>query len=168
MTQEITQLGYRGSDKTVRRYLHPLRASGLPAPPPIPTPPTVRQVTGWLTRRPEDVAEADALTLKQITARCPALESTQEFVRDFAKMLNQLAGQQVPEWLDRVDRDGELELRSFADSLCRDLAAVTAGLTLPHSSGAVEGNVNRIKTIKRQIYGRAGFDLLRRRILLTA
>jgi transposase len=47
------------------------------------------------------------------------------------------------------------------------LDAVTAGLTLPHSSGLVEGNVNRIKTIKRQMYGRAGFDLLRKRVLLA-
>jgi transposase len=49
----------------------------------------------------------------------------------------------------------------------RDLAAVTAGITLPWSSGAVEGNVNR-KMLKRQMYGRASFDLLRKRILLTA
>ena len=51
--------------------------------------------------------------------------------------------------------------------LTSDLAAVTAGLTLPHSSGPVEGNANRIKMIKRQMYGRAGFDLLRKRVLLA-
>ena len=55
----------------------------------------------------------------------------------------------------------------FATGLTADLAAVTAGLSLPFSSGPVEGNVNRIKMIKRQMYGRAGFDLLRKRILLT-
>jgi transposase len=59
-------------------------------------------------------------------------------------------------------------LHSLVTGLRRDLAAVTAGITLPWSSGAVEGNVNRIKTIKRQMYGRASFDLLRKRILLTA
>ena len=47
------------------------------------------------------------------------------------------------------------------------LAAVTAGLPLPHRPGPVEGNVNRIKMIKRQMYGRAGFDLLRKRVLLA-
>ncbi|GIM96106.1 hypothetical protein Ato02nite_078990 [Paractinoplanes toevensis] len=48
-----------------------------------------------------------------------------------------------------------------------DLDAVTAGLSLPYSSGPVEGNVNRIKMLKRQMYGRAGFDLLRKRVLLA-
>jgi transposase len=59
-------------------------------------------------------------------------------------------------------------LHSLVTGLRRDLDAVTAGLTMIWSSGPVEGTVNRIKTIKRSMYGRAGFDLLRRRILLNA
>jgi len=70
--------------------------------------------------------------------------------------------------MDRVEAEGEPELRAFTASLRRDLAAVTAGLTLPQSSGAVEGNVTRVKAIKRQMYGRAGVDLLRRRVLIPA
>jgi transposase len=83
-------------------------------------------------------------------------------------MITNLTGKHLPAWLNRVEHDGEPELRTFAKGLRRDLAAVTAGLTLPYSSGPVEGNVNRIKMIKRQMYGRAGFDLLRHRILLRA
>ena len=56
-------------------------------------------------------------------------------------------------------------MSSFTTGIQRDLAAVTAGLTLPHSSGPVEGQVNRIKMLKRQMFGRASFDLLRTRIL---
>lgn len=169
LTQEITAKGYRGSDKTVRRYLHPLRAEGgKPAPPPAPMPPTVRQVTGWLTRHPDDVTDTDTAVLQGITARCPALAITQDLIREFAKMLTQRRGEQLGAWMTRVEHEGEPELRKFVASVRRDLAAVTAGLTLPHSSGAVEGNVNRVKTIKRQMYGRAGFDLLRRRILIPA
>jgi transposase len=71
-----------------------------------------------------------------------------------------------------MDRDGQPAglpgVTSFASGLTSDLDAVTAGLTLPHSSGPVEGNVNRIKMIKRQMYGRAGFDLLRKRVLLAS
>jgi transposase len=59
------------------------------------------------------------------------------------------------------------ELCSFITGLRRDQDAVTAGLTLPWSSGVVEGHINRIKMLKRQMYGRANPDLLRRRILLT-
>jgi transposase len=66
-----------------------------------------------------------------------------------------------------VDGDELPQLRSFAAGLKRDHAAVVNGLTLPYSSGAVEGNVNRIKTLKRQMYGRARFDLLRKRVLLA-
>jgi transposase len=66
-----------------------------------------------------------------------------------------------------VHTDGAPALRSFATGLDRDLDAVTAGLTLSHSSGPVEGAVNRIKMIKRQMFGRANFDLLRKRVLLA-
>jgi len=128
----------------------------------------VRQVTGWLTRRPADVPDADAATLATITGRCPALAGTHDLVRDFAKMLTHLGGSHLPEWMDRVEQEAEPELRAFAAGLRRDLAVVTAGLTLSYSSGPVEGNVNRVKTIKRQMYGRANLDLLRRRVLLAA
>lgn len=168
LTQEIVALGYRGSDKTVRRYLHPLRAAGAPAPSPVPLPPTVRQVTGWLTRRPQDLPDPDVKTLQAITARCPALAATYDLVREFAMMLTLRQGEHLGNWMDRVEAEGEPELRAFTTGLRRDLAAVTAGLTLPQSSGAVEGNVTRVKAIKRQMYGRAGFDLLRRRVLIPA
>ncbi|MFD8755671.1 transposase [Kitasatospora sp. NPDC059577] len=59
-------------------------------------------------------------------------------------------------------------VRSFATGLLQDLDAVVAGLTLSYSSGAVEGHNNKIKMIKRQMFGRAGFDLLRKRVLLAA
>jgi transposase len=60
------------------------------------------------------------------------------------------------------------DLHSFVTGLRRDYHAARAGLTLPHSSGKVEGHVNRIKMLKRQMYGRANLDLLRKRILLAA
>jgi transposase len=147
-------------------YLEPFRA-GVRLPE-EPAPPTVRQTTGWLTRRPDDLSEADTATLREITDRCPALAITYDLVREFAKILTRLRGDLLNAWLTRVDHDGEPELRAFAAGLRRDLTAVTAGLCLPYSSGAVEGNVTRLKAIKRQMYGRASFDLLRHRVLLAA
>jgi transposase len=88
-------------------------------------------------------------------------------VRDFALMMLQLRGQRLEQWMAAVEADDLPELHSFVTGLRRDQDAVTAGLTLPHSSGKVEGHVNRIKMIKRQMYGRAKPDLLRKRILLT-
>ena len=66
-----------------------------------------------------------------------------------------------------VDADDQPDLRSFTAGLRRDHHAVVNGLTLPYSSGPVEGHVNRIKMIKRQMYGRANLDLLRKRVLLA-
>jgi transposase len=70
-------------------------------------------------------------------------------------------------WIAAVEADDLPGLRSFVTGLRRDQQAVSNGLRLPYSSGAVEGNVNRIKMLKRQMYGRAGFHLLRKRVLLA-
>jgi transposase len=82
-------------------------------------------------------------------------------------MLAQLEGERLPQWIEAVHADDLPSLQTFANGLERDLAAVTAGLTLPWSSGLVEGHGNRIKTLKRQMYGRAGFALPRKRVLLA-
>jgi transposase len=74
-------------------------------------------------------------------------------------------GTDLPAWLQAAEADDLPELGSLVAGLGRDLAAVFNGLTLEHSSGAVEGNVTRVKRIKRDGYGRANFDLLRAQIL---
>jgi transposase len=102
----------------------------------------------------------------QITARCEELAATQVLVREFAEMLCHQHGERLPAWTAQAQASPVSELRGFAKGLRKDWAAVTAGLTLPHSFGAVEGHVNRIKMIKRQMYGWAKPDLLRKRVLL--
>jgi len=167
LTTEVTAMGYRGSDKTVRRYLQPFRVTQV-APRTAPVPPSVRQVTGWLTRRPRSLSEEEALELKKLLDRSAALATTREQVREFAVILTERRGHEVPRWIDNVEATGATALRSFAAGLRHDLKAVTAGLTMEYNSGAVEGQVNRIKMIKRQMFGRAKFDLLRKRILNPA
>src|SRR4051794_39757640 len=72
-------------------------------------------------------------------------------------------GERLDAWISRVEADDQPDLHRFANGVRRDYEAVLNGLTLEHSSGAVEGSVNRLKMIKRQMYGRAGFELLRKR-----
>ena len=85
-----------------------------------------------------------------------------------AEMLcHRRGGRCLQAWADRAEASPVSELRGFAKGLRSDWAAVTAGLTVPYSSGAVEGHVNRIKMIKRHMYGRARPDLLRKRVLLA-
>ncbi len=166
LTQELKAQGYAGSDQTVRRYLRPFR-QGRPTPPPGPTPPTVREVTGWIMRHPDALDGQEQARLTQILGRCPHLHAATAHVAAFAKLMSGLHGDRLDGWITAVDADDLPDLHSFTTGLRRDLQAVTNGLTLPYSSGPVEGNVNRIKMLKRQMYGRAKFDLLRKRVLLA-
>jgi transposase len=150
----------------VRRYLHPFREMLTPAPPP-PTVPKVRQITGWLLRRPSDLNAQETSQLADIRSRCPHLNRLADHVKDFAEMMTHRHGEKLETWLSTVESDDQPDLHSFAIGLRRDQNAVTAGLTLPYSSGKVEGNVNRLKAIKRQMFGRAKLDLLRKRVILA-
>ncbi|MEU6497783.1 transposase [Streptomyces sp. NPDC046984] len=147
----------------VRSHTATLRGAPAGAPP---RPPTVRQVTGWLTRHPTALTEEDQAGLKHVLARCPELDMAAGHVRDFGEILSSRLGSTLLAWIDAVDGSHLPGLTGFALHLLRDLDAVTAGLTLDWSSGSIECAVNRIKKIKRQLYGRAGFHLLRKMILL--
>jgi transposase len=162
--KEIRELGLRGSTRTVRRHLQSVRAAGIPAPR-VAQSLTVRQATQLLTRHPASLDESEKIQLKGLLARCAELNAVAECVRAFAEMMRDRRGSELEDWLNSAERTRLAPLRTLARGLRQDFAAVTAGLTLEWSSGKVEGNVNRIKMLKRVGYGRAGFDLLRRRVL---
>ncbi|MEV8021363.1 ISL3 family transposase [Streptomyces sp. NPDC086554] len=162
--REIQERGYRGSSRSVRRWLEPLRSADAPVPKRSEAP-TVRQVVGRLTRHPDNLTSGQRLCLKHILARCPELADLRRYVGDFARMMRNLDGHLLPRRIKAAKGSDLPPLRSFASNLTKDLDAVTAGLTLPYSSGIVEGHVNRVNFLKRQGYGRANFDLLRRRVL---
>jgi len=86
LTAEITALGYRGSAKTVRRYLQPLR-SAQPATPRPPTPPTTRDATGWLTRHPDSLTDDERAARDAVLDRSPGLRATRDQVSEFAEIL---------------------------------------------------------------------------------
>jgi transposase len=162
---ELRARGYRGSLRTLRRLTAQLRQdTAVPAPPPAPP---ARKVASWILTPPGNLADADRAALAQITARCEELKVTRALVREFADMLCHRHGERLEAWATHAESSPVSELRGFAKGLRKDWAAVTAGLTVPYSSGAVEGHVNRIKMIKRQMYGRAKPDLLRKRVLLA-
>jgi transposase len=162
---EIQALGYDGSYPVVRDYL----ARNGPAREPLPpAPPTVRDVTNWLCRRPDTLTEDEKPRLKAILDRCPELLAASDQVRGFAAMITGLTGEDLPQWMAAAREAGLPGISSFAKGLEQDLDAVTNGLTMNWSSGPVEGRVNHIKMIKRQMFGRAGLPLLRKRVLLTA
>ncbi|TXS40055.1 ISL3 family transposase [Streptomyces sp. OR43] len=162
--EEIVPLGYKASYQRVRAYLHDKRTSPQPV---TARPPSPRTVAGWILRRPETLTETEQLQLKAVRAHCPELDALTGHVRSFATMLTERQGERLPDWLDAVRQDDLPSLHTLAAGIDRDRDAVIAGLTLPWSSGVVEGHVNRIKMLKRQMFGRAGFALLRKRVLLS-
>lgn len=164
--QELHDRGARVSERTVRRFLLHLRENTTPTVHPII--PKNREVTTAVLTNLDNLPEVDRLVLQELRGRCEDLDAACRLVAAFAEMLVNRRGQ---ENLDRWVRDAENsplpELRGFATGLRRDWNAVKAGLTLHWNSGMVEGHVNRIKMIKRQMFGRAKPDLLRKRILLA-
>ncbi len=162
--EEIVPLGYKGNYQRVRAYFRTKRLSddSITAPPPSP-----RTVAGWILRHPDSLSAGEQLRLKAVLAHCPDLEALTGYVRSFAQILTERQGQRLPEWLDPVRQDNLPGLHALAAGIGRDRDAVIAGLTMPWSSGVVEGHLNRIKMLKRQMFGRAGFALLRKRVLLA-
>ena len=163
--REVKALGFRGSYATVYAYLAPFQ--GKAAPPAVPGPPKVRHITSWIRRRPGNLDAGEQLKLTQVRAACPHLDALRGHVEEFAKMLTGRHGERLDAWIAAVRADDLPHLHAFANGLERDHAAVLAGLTLPYSSGAVEGKVCKIKFLKRLMFGRASYDLLRKMALLN-
>lgn len=141
----------------VRAHVATLRGAPAGA---APRPPSVRQVTGWLTRHPTTLTEDERAGLKEVLARCPDLDKAAGHVRDFGEILTDPPRLHTP----------HLDRRSRRQPTTRPHRLRTPPTPRPRrgDSGAHPrlGAVNRIKKIKRQLYGRAGFELLRKMILL--
>jgi transposase len=164
--RELRQHGYRGSQPTVRRQLAAWRTTEPPTPAHAQLPGS-RTLAWLLLRRPSDLDDKDRLLLDQLCERSPELTTARQLAQQFLRLVRERRGRQLPQWVAAVQRRGPPELRGFSRNLRRDWEAVYAGLTERWSSGSVEGNVNKLKVIKRQMFGRAGFDLLRTRVLLA-
>ncbi len=107
---------------------------------------------------------ATSETLKTIRTRVPALNSALTLAEELAGMFRQSITRPLADWLNEAETSEIGELRSFAGGLRQNEAALQAAITGPWSNGPVEGQVNRLKVIKRSMYGRAGFALLRARV----
>jgi transposase len=116
----------------------------------------------WITSHPAHLTEDEQAQLNKIKARNLQLSATASHVAAFAEMMTGRHGEHLPAWIAAVERDDLPHLHSFVRGIRRDQPAVFNGLTLPYSSGAVEGNICRVKALKRQMNGRANLDLLRK------
>ncbi len=109
---------------------------------------------------PEEQADGE-----EFERRSTDLLGLRDMVQRFVALMQQRSLEQLDLWIADATNASWTEVRRFATGLCNDLAVVKAALTLPWSQGQVEGQVNRLKLLKRQMYGRATFDVLRQRVL---
>jgi transposase len=178
--RDLRQRGYAGRYGVVAAYARRLRqAQGLPpghrrARQPLPAvaepacqPLTPRRATWLVLRRETQRTEAEAQQLTQLQAQSPAVAEAIDLAQDFAALVRQRQPAQLDPWLKRATTSAVDAVRRFATGLYEDYEAVKAGVTLPWSSGPVEGHINRLKMLKRQMFGRARLDLLSRRFLLA-
>ena len=131
-------------------------------------PPSSRQLAWFVLRDPDTLTLPEQATLTELQQRCADVAAAYPLVHEFLRMMRQRDGGAYTGWRAAVTERQLPDLESYASGLDRDQAAVLAALTLPWSNGQTEGQVNRLKTLKRQMYGRANFDLLRKRVLHAA
>ena len=168
--RELVARGYAGSRMTVERFLQGLRALeqqglSLSAVTPAAVELTPRRAIGLMLRRQEDLTEEETAALKQACQVHSQVQQTQMLLQEFVSMLRERRGADLEQWMAMAFHCGIAEWRPFVRKLRQDQAAVQAGLTLKWNNGPVEGHINRLKLLKRSMYGRASFDLLRQRVL---
>jgi transposase len=161
LLNEIGNSGYTGSANLLVRYLNQGRADT------VRTPPSPRRLVSWQMTKPGDLPAHHQEHLRDLRTICAHLSVLAERVGQFADLLTGRRGDDLDAWMTTVDTDDLPALHGFVHGLRKDRAAVVAGLTLPYSNGPIEGSNTKVKFLKRQMYGRTGFDLLRQRILLA-
>ena len=178
LCRDLRQRGYAGGYGVVAAYARRLRqAQGLPPghrcprqplpavaePPCQPLPP--RRATWLVLRRATKRTDADTQQLTALRAQHAEVAEAMDLARDFATLVRQRQPTQLDPWLTRATTSAVDAMRRFATGLYEDYEAVKAGVTLPWRTSPVEGHINRLKMVKRQMCGRARLDLLSRRFL---
>lgn len=172
--------GYSGSDRTLTRYISQLReAEGLPPARVLPpknrpkvidpqTPPLTPRRAAYLVLKHEKNRDKDDVQLlNDLVAEHPDIAMTIGSADEFLQMLRQRQAEAFDDWLMRALKSTLKPLQTFANGLFDDYAAVKASMMSDVSNGPVEGLNNRLKMLKRQMYGRANLDLLSKRFILT-
>lgn len=177
--REIQQQGYQSTYATVTRFTKQLRQLNRetlnhlvgqgPAPKvkPLNQKPLSARRAAWLVLRREDNRDAKQEKLFELLCQQPELSATISLAQDFMALVRQRLPKKLDDWLDKAKNSSIKAFENFAKSIGDDYDAVKAGVTLEVSNGQVEGQNNRLKMLKRQMFGRAGLDLLAKRFILT-
>jgi transposase len=177
----LRELGYQGSERSIQRYLQQLRQANEIEPKrlqlstvfptvfkPLLSPLTPQRVTWMLLRTSRERTKEEEALLTHLMAQSVKVTEAIGLTQAFATLIRQRQVNELEPWLNRAQRSSFVPFQRFASSLKDEEKEVRSALTLTASNGQVEGQVNRLKMLKRQMYGRAGTDLLRRRVLLAS
>jgi transposase len=166
LCRELRQRGYGGQRSRVKEYVQPWRAKLSPAPSkPRRTLPNLRLVAFWLTKAPKQRAPEEQRWVEAATTVHPQVAAAEQLAQQFRQAFKDRDPNAFQTWLVRGMESEIPEMKGFIAGIQRDYEAVLAAVEQPWSNGQVEGQVHRLKLIKRQMYGRGGFLLLRRRVL---
>ncbi len=176
--REIKEKGYEGKAAMVRRYARRLRVRLAQLRPEQRVQflgakttfkaPTSRRVAWWLLKQTEDLSPERQAFVEQLCQLCPEAKEVKKMAGEFRELVRERQPEAFDCWLKAAKGSEVAEMEGFAEGLIQDYEAVRAALTHEWSSGQTEGQINRLKFIKRQMYGRANFDLLKARFLHAA
>jgi transposase len=167
--RELQTQGYRGSYESVRAQFvntsprHRSKQASLS--PHTRVFPAKRLAAFLFLRRPEDLTAEEQESVSKLRQLDPEIDQAYLFVQQFVQMMHTRTGEKLDAWLLAVGSSSLIDFHPFVNSVSTDKAAVQAGLTREESNGPTEGHITRLKLIKRSMYGRAKFDLLRLRVL---
>jgi transposase len=171
--QEIREQGYQGGRTIVKDYMsylrrypgqaeaaHPRRERAVSASP--------RELRWLLARQKEELDEEQVAKLERLLESSSEVQRVHALVQNFHVMMRHKKEEMLDCWLEQAEKSGIREIQSFALGVRRDYEAVKAAIVSCWSQGQTEGQVNKLKTVKRAMYGRAGFALLRQRVLQSS
>lgn len=176
LLREIRERGFPGSRKRVALWAQGCRErerDGLPPfdaddADPTKVPMTNRQLVWLLLDEPAALSDEEFERVRLVEATCPLIAVARMLALDFGRVVRTRSTNQLEAWFSKACSSEVADIRSFATGLEREKPALVKALELPWSNGPVEGRVNKLKLLKRQGYGRSGFELLRKRVLLVA
>jgi len=163
--QEIRRQGYAGKHAMVRRFVSSWRKTGKPTSPEAPQRISPKHAAILVTRPADKISDEQQQLLNRIEAQCPDVIDLRRISLGFRAALVADHSEQLRRWIEGAKHSEFGPVVRFAYGLQKDISAVAAAVDTPWSTGQVEGQINRLKMIKRQMYGRAGFELLRARVL---
>ena len=163
--QEIRAKGYAGKRAMVARLVSPWRKTGKAARPDAPERIAPKHAAILATRAADQMTPEQQRLFERIANQCPDATDLRRLALGFRTALTADSSMPLRKWIEGARRSPFGPVVRFAYGLQKDISAVTAAVETPWSTGQVEGQINRLKTIKRQMYGRAGFPLLRARVL---